>query len=87
MNLRYIYKWCMVAALAVLGTNSGLHKVLAAPPDPAAATDGAQVLTRGPVHEAFAETVTFDPQPGIVRAEGPAGRHRRTAAGSATSGG
>jgi hypothetical protein len=25
-----------------------------------------QVLTRGPVHEAFAETVTFDPVPGIV---------------------
>ena len=28
--------------------------------------DGVDVLTRGPVHEAFAVTVTFDPQPGIV---------------------
>lgn len=27
---------------------------------------GMEVLTRGPVHEAFAEPVTFDPQPGIV---------------------
>ena len=71
MNVRYIYKWCMVAALAVLGTNLGLHKALAAPPDPAAATDGAQVLTRGPVHEAFAETVTFDPLPGIVAPKAP----------------
>ena len=30
------------------------------------ADEGVQVLTRGPVHEAFAETVTFDPEPGIV---------------------
>ena len=30
-----------------------------------------QVLTRGPVHEAFAETVTFDPQPGIVVPKAP----------------
>jgi len=29
------------------------------------------VLTRGPVHEAFAETVTFDPEPGIVVAKAP----------------
>ena len=30
-----------------------------------------QVLTRGPVHEAFAETVTFDPEPGIVVPKAP----------------
>ncbi len=24
------------------------------------------MLTRGPVHEAFAETISFDPEPGIV---------------------
>ena len=35
-------------------------------PAPANAEQGVQVLTRGPVHEAFAETVTFDPEPGIV---------------------
>jgi hypothetical protein len=29
------------------------------------------VLTRGPVHEAFAETVTFDPEPGIVVPKAP----------------
>ena len=38
---------------------------------PAAADEAAQVLTRGPVHEAFAETVTFDPQPGIVAPKAP----------------
>jgi hypothetical protein len=30
-----------------------------------------QVLTRGPVHEAFVETVTFDPEPGIVVSGAP----------------
>jgi hypothetical protein len=30
-----------------------------------------EVLTRGPVHEAFAETVTFDPEPGIVIPQAP----------------
>ena len=29
------------------------------------------MLTRGPVHEAFAETVTFDPEPGIVVPKAP----------------
>ncbi|MCA9120446.1 MAG: YXWGXW repeat-containing protein [Planctomycetaceae bacterium] len=33
--------------------------------------DGMEVLTRGPVHEAFAETVTFDPEPGIVTPKMP----------------
>ena len=39
--------------------------------------------TRGPVHEAFAETVTFDPQAGIGRSQSAAGPHRGTAAGAA----
>jgi len=32
---------------------------------------GVQVLTRGPVHEAFAQTVTFNPEPGVVVAKAP----------------
>ena len=32
---------------------------------------GAQVLTRGPVHEAFAGMVTFNPEPGIVVTKAP----------------
>lgn len=66
MNLRHVRKWCMVAALAVLGTDSGLREAVAAQSGQADAERGVQVLTRGPVHEAFAETVTFDPEPGIV---------------------
>jgi hypothetical protein len=66
MNVGHVCNWCLVAALAALGTNLGLHKAIAAQPGPADAEAGVQVLTRGPVHEAFAETVTFDPEPGIV---------------------
>ncbi|MGA7700043.1 MAG: hypothetical protein WCB27_10570, partial [Thermoguttaceae bacterium] len=42
-----------------------------AQPAAASAEQGEQVLTRGPVHEAFAETVTFDPEPGIVVPKAP----------------
>jgi hypothetical protein len=71
MNVCHVCKWCLVAAVAVLGTNLGLHKATAAQPGPADAEAGVQVLTRGPVHEAFAESVTFDPEPGIVVPRAP----------------
>ena len=64
-------KWYMVAALATLGTILGCGKAISALPSPADAAEGAQVLTRGPVHEAFAEMVTFDPLPGIVAPKAP----------------
>ena len=61
MNVRHIPKWCLVAALAALGTHLGFDIASAAQPGQAGVEEGVQVLTRGPVHEAFAETVTFDP--------------------------
>lgn len=39
--------------------------------DAVAGEEGAEILTRGPVHEAFAVTVSFDPQPGIEVAKEP----------------
>jgi hypothetical protein len=72
MNARHVFQWCAVGTLLALGFSFGLNKTLLAQPAtpaptaPAVAEDGVQVLTRGPVHEAFAETVTFDPEPGIV---------------------
>ncbi len=33
--------------------------------------DGADVLARGPLHEAFAEVVPYDPQPGMIVSEAP----------------
>ena len=81
MNVCHICKWCVLGTLLALGSSFGLNKALfaqPAPPAPAAqasvpadAEQGVQVLTRGPVHEAFAETVTYDPQPGIVVAKAP----------------
>jgi len=77
MNVRHVCKWCAVGTLLALGASFGLYKVLfaqpaaPAPPRPANAEEGMQVLTRGPVHEAFAETVTFDPEPGLVTPKAP----------------
>jgi hypothetical protein len=61
----------LIAALAALGADFGVRKAIAAQPVPAEAEHGVQVLTRGPVHEAFAETVTFDPEPGVVVSKAP----------------
>ena len=78
MNVRSnVCKWCMVSILLALGGVFGLYKILfaqpaiPAPPAPANTEEGVQVLTRGPVHEAFAETVTYDPEPGIVATKAP----------------
>lgn len=71
MKSRHVIKGCLVATLVGLGVNTGLDQVIAAPPIRSDVEDGVQVLTRGPVHEAFAETITFDPQPGIVVPKSP----------------
>ncbi|MCF7730279.1 MAG: hypothetical protein K9N23_01265, partial [Akkermansiaceae bacterium] len=69
MNLPYFPIIHAVSALVA----SGALLVPAAALAQSTTEAGVQVLTRGPVHEAFAETVYFDPQPGlIVSAEPPA---------------
>jgi hypothetical protein len=40
-------------------------------PAPDTRVQGVQVLTRGPVHEAFAGMVTYNPEPGIVVVKAP----------------
>ena len=71
MNVRHVCKWWVVSTLAAVGLSFGLNKALLAQPVPAGAEEGVEVLTRGPVHEAFAETVTYDPEPGIVTSKAP----------------
>ncbi len=71
MNSRHFFRFCRVAALATLIAGFGLGQAMAAPLDAADGQEGVEVLTRGPVHEAFAETVTFDPEPGIVAPKAP----------------
>lgn len=71
MNSQYALKGCLVAAAVTVGTQFNWDSHVAAQQTSAAAVKGVEILTRGPVHEAFAETVTFDPQPGIVVPKAP----------------
>lgn len=79
MNAYHLIRWRTITALMVLGTSIGLYQRLAAqqtplpppPQAPSAVQDGMEVLTRGPVHEAFAETITFDAEPGVVAPKAP----------------
>lgn len=68
MNLRQFFPTAMVTAVAVLGVEFGLSRGLAAQPD---ANEGVSVLTRGPVHEAFAAIVNFNPEPGPIVSKEP----------------
>ena len=63
MNVLRISSSCIVAALLAISVAVGFNKAAALQLGPPNAVAGVEVLTRGPVHEAFAETVTFDPQP------------------------
>jgi len=73
MNLRVVWIICYLAAmLTAIGAAPAAAGEPAEQPGPADAQEGVEVLTRGPVHEAFAETVSFDPRPGIVVAKEPA---------------
>lgn len=56
------------AVFAAVGGNVVCHAQ-----QPEADPQGAEVLTRGPVHEAFAGIVTYNPQPGVVVNKAPPG--------------
>lgn len=71
MNVHRISSWCILTALVALGTTIGLNQHVAAQQAAAPAESGIEVQTRGPVHEAFAETIPFDPQQGIVAPKAP----------------
>lgn len=63
-------KYYSMAAFAVFGFTIFLNPLVAqqrvTPTD-----DEIEILTRGPVHEAFAETIVFDPEPGLVIPRSP----------------
>ena len=67
---RGISKFGMAAAQAVLiGLGAAIATGQAA--DSAIDDQGAQVLTRGPVHEAFAGIVSYNPEPGVIVEKAP----------------
>ena len=61
--------WCLLAALS--GTALAWGQEGDVPPRPVAADVGVEVLTRGPVHEAFAEAVMSNPEPGLIISKAP----------------
>lgn len=64
-----VYMFCLVMLVQYAALAWGQERdTLQGRPD---VLDGVEVLTRGPVHEAFAETVMFDPEPGIVVPKAP----------------
>ena len=71
MTTRYPVTIFILAALTQFGVGVGLRQTEAAPPAGTGTDDGVQILTRGPIHEAFAETVVFNPTPGIVVPKAP----------------
>jgi hypothetical protein len=71
MNGHLISKGYLVTALVAVALGWGLGKTVVAQEWSSEVDGGMQVLTRGPVHEAFAETVTFDPEPGVVVPKAP----------------
>ncbi len=66
MNLR---KFTMIGSLTAFAAGGAML----APPLARAAEQGVEELTRGPVHEAFAASVSFDPEPGMFVKTAPPG--------------
>lgn len=66
MNTCRIPNLWMLVMLATVAVGFQLENAHAQPEAPAGGQPGVEVLTRGPVHEAFAETIAFNPEPGIV---------------------
>lgn len=71
MRIRYGPSLCIVMTLSAVCAGLSVRKAVAAQRSPNTSDQGMQVLTRGPVHEAFAETISFDPDPGYVISKAP----------------
>lgn len=59
MHHHHFSRFAKIAAVALAGWICG-------PIQTAVAQDDYETLTRGPIHEAFATTVSYDPEPGII---------------------
>jgi hypothetical protein len=71
MRLRLIQCFCMVAAVTVFGFGFGPQMSLAAEESAPLSEEDIEILASGPIHEAFAEPVALDPEPGIVAPKAP----------------
>lgn len=66
MNLRLIKPVYIFTVLVLLGIPPGMFTASAAQDNMAEAENGVDVLANGPIHEAFAEPVELNPEPGII---------------------
>ncbi len=72
MNVHCVSRWGLSLGLIALSGGVGGYGAWAADPGPPQSLkEGMEVLTRGPVHEAFAGAAASDPQPGLVIQERP----------------
>jgi hypothetical protein len=72
VNVPRIASWAIVAAMLAISVLLGLDHATAIQRSPPDREEGIEVLTHEPVHEAVAETISFDPEPGVVIAKSPA---------------
>jgi hypothetical protein len=66
MNAGRRFRQFLAVAAAALAVSSSSRLEAGAAQTQTSTEDGVQILTRGPVHEAFAGTVSFDPDPGLI---------------------
>ncbi len=72
MNPRLVRLVFMFVVIIAIGMGFGLHSAMAEQDEYAEeGKEGVEVLSHGPVHEAFAETVAFDPQAGPTVTKAP----------------
>ena len=64
-------KYLILGNLTAVALGGVLPIIGTAIAQPEAATSGAEVMTRGPVHEAFAGTISYDPTPGVIVGQAP----------------
>src|SRR6478672_8288199 len=71
MNIFRLTNCSTIVAFLSLAATVVSYQYCAAQQATLANQNGVEVLTRGPVHEAFAETITFDPQAGMIAPKAP----------------
>jgi len=71
VKLRFALDFCMVMALTAFGLGFVPGPILDAGEAAPIPEEDIQVLASGPIHEAFAEAVVLDPEPGIVVPKAP----------------
>ena len=67
---RLVSNCCLAAVLVVL-TSISWDMAIGQDQPPGNDAPGSEVLTRGPVHEAFAGAITFNPEPGVIVTKAP----------------